>query len=230
MRFDQVGFTYPGADPSDADAASTCSVDEGELCLVVGRTGSGKSTLLRAVNGLVPRFTGGLLTGSVSVAGRRTEDHPPRDLADLVGVVGQDPAAGFVTDTVEDELAYAMENLGVAPDVMRRRVEDMLDLLGLHELRSRPLVTLSGGQQQRVAIGSVLTASPAGAGARRADLGARPGGGRGGAGRAHPARARPRHHRAGGRAPARAGRAVRRPDRAPARRRAAARVGAPGRR
>jgi energy-coupling factor transport system ATP-binding protein len=68
--------------------------------------------------------------------------------------------AGFVTDTVEDELAYVMENLGVAPDVMRRRVEDVLDLLGLHELRRRPLRTLSGGQQQRVAIGSVLTASP----------------------------------------------------------------------
>jgi energy-coupling factor transport system ATP-binding protein len=159
VRFDRVGFTYPGASRPTLSGIDL-AVDEGELCLVVGRTGSGKSTLLRAVNGLVPRFTGGLLTGSVSVAGRRTEDHPPRDLADLVGVVGQDPAAAFVTDTVEDELAYAMENLGVAPDVMRRRVEDVLDLLGLHELRARPLVTLSGGQQQRVAIGAVLTASP----------------------------------------------------------------------
>ena len=159
VRFDQVGFTYPGAERPTLSGIDLV-VDEGELCLVVGRTGSGKSTFLRAINGLVPRFTGGLLTGSVSVAGRRTEDHPPRDLADLVGVVGQDPAAGFVTDTVEDELAYAMENLGVAPDIMRRRVEDTLDLLGLHELRTRPLVTLSGGQQQRVAIGAVLTASP----------------------------------------------------------------------
>ncbi|MGZ4729144.1 MAG: ABC transporter ATP-binding protein, partial [Acidimicrobiales bacterium] len=134
VRFDQVGFTYPGASRPTLSGIDL-AVDEGELCLVVGRTGSGKSTLLRAVNGLVPRFTGGLLTGSVSVAGRRTEDHPPRDLADLVGVVGQDQAAAFVTDTVEDELAYAMENLGVAADVMRRRVEDTLDLLGLHELR-----------------------------------------------------------------------------------------------
>ncbi len=75
-------------------------------------------------------------------------------------MVGQDPAAGFVTDTVEEELAYAMGNLGIAPDVMRRRVEDALDLLGLHELRLRPLGTLSGGQQQRVAIGAALTASP----------------------------------------------------------------------
>jgi energy-coupling factor transport system ATP-binding protein len=78
----------------------------------------------------------------------------------VVGVVGQDPAASFVTDTVEDELAYTMENLGIAPSAMRRRVEDTLDLLGLHELRDRPLLALSGGQQQRVAIGAVLSASP----------------------------------------------------------------------
>ena len=75
-------------------------------------------------------------------------------------MVGQNPAASFVTDVVEDELAYTMENLGLDPAVMRRRVEDALDLLGLHDLRYRPLGTLSGGQQQRVAIGAVLTASP----------------------------------------------------------------------
>jgi energy-coupling factor transport system ATP-binding protein len=81
-------------------------------------------------------------------------------MADLVGYVGQDPVAGFVTDTVEDELAYGMESLGVAPDVMRRRVEETLDLLGLADLRDRPLLSLSGGEQQRVAIGSVLTVHP----------------------------------------------------------------------
>ncbi len=75
-------------------------------------------------------------------------------------MVGQNPVTSFVTDTVEDELAYTMENLGIAPDAMRRRVEDTLDLLGLHELRNRPLSALSGGQQQRVAIGAVLCASP----------------------------------------------------------------------
>jgi energy-coupling factor transporter ATP-binding protein EcfA2 len=159
IRFRQVSFTYPDATRPTLDRVDL-TVPEGELCLVVGPTGSGKSTLLRAVNGLVPRFSGGLLTGEVIVGGRRTEDVPPRELADIVGVVGQDPAAGFVTDTVEDELAYVMENLGVAPDVMRRRIEDVLDLLSLHEIRRRPLASLSGGQQQRVAIGSVLTASP----------------------------------------------------------------------
>src|SRR5690606_41897445 len=66
----------------------------------------------------------------------------------------------FVTDTVEDELAYGMESLGLAPDVMRRRVEETLDLLGLAELRDRPIATLSGGQQQRVAIGSAPPPHP----------------------------------------------------------------------
>jgi energy-coupling factor transport system ATP-binding protein len=159
IHFRDVSFTYPDASRPTLDRVDL-RVPEGELCLVIGPTGSGKLTLLRAVNGLVPRFSGGLLTGEVLVGGRRTEDVPPRELADIVGVVGQDPAASFVTDTVEDELAYVMENLGIAPDVMRRRIEDVLDLLSLHEIRRRPLASLSGGQQQRVAIGSVLTASP----------------------------------------------------------------------
>jgi energy-coupling factor transport system ATP-binding protein len=159
IRFADVSFTYAGASAPTLDRVDL-EVGEGELCLVVGPTGSGKSTLLGAIDGLVPHFTGGRLSGSVTVDGRSTRDHPPRELADVVGVVGQDPASGFVTDTVEDELAYAMENLGVPPAAMRRRIEDALDLLSLHELRDRALVTLSGGQQQRVAIGAVLTAAP----------------------------------------------------------------------
>jgi energy-coupling factor transport system ATP-binding protein len=159
IRFEQVGVTYPGA-PEAALTAVDLQVDEGELCLVIGPTGAGKSTLLRCVNGLVPHFTGGRLSGRVTVAGRDTRTCPPRELADVVGYVGQDPLAGFVTDVVEDELAYGMESLGVPPAVMRRRVEETLDLLDLAELRHRPLLSLSAGQQQRVAIGSVLTVQP----------------------------------------------------------------------
>ena len=159
IRFSDVSFSYSAADEPILRHVDL-TIGEGEFCLVVGATGSGKSTLLGAINGLVPHFTGGHLSGTVTVDGRSTRDHPPRELADLVGMVGQNPSASFVTDVVEDELAYAMENLGVSPEAMRRRVEDTLDLLGLHELRHRPLLSLSGGQQQRVAIGAVLTASP----------------------------------------------------------------------
>ncbi|OKJ50291.1 cobalt ABC transporter ATP-binding protein [Streptomyces sp. CB02009] len=159
IRFENVSVTYEaGAEPTLRNVDLT--VPEGELVLLVGPSGVGKSTLLGAVSGLVPHFTGGTLTGRVTVDGRDTRTHPPRELADLVGTVGQDPSAHFVTDTVEDELAYGMESLGLAPGVMRRRVEETLDLLGLAELRDRPIATLSGGQRQRVAIGSVLTPHP----------------------------------------------------------------------
>ncbi|NLU79262.1 ATP-binding cassette domain-containing protein [Micromonospora sp. HNM0581] len=159
IDFDQVTVHYAEArEPMLREV--NLHIPEGELCLVAGRTGAGKSTLLRAVNGLVPHFTGGTLYGTVTVQGRDTRRFPPRDLADVVGVVGQDPLAGFVTDTVEEELAYGMEQLALPAAVMRKRVEETLDLLGIAELRDRPLRTLSGGQQQRVAIGAVLTSHP----------------------------------------------------------------------
>ena len=136
------------------------TLDEGELVLVAGRTGVGKSTLLGVFNGLVPSFTGGDLVGDVLLDGVSILEQPPRERAHVVGYVGQDPTAGFVTDTVEEELAYGMEQLGLDAATMRRRVEETLDLLGIADLRGRDLRTLSGGQQQRVAIGSVLTMHP----------------------------------------------------------------------
>lgn len=159
-----VTLTYGDA-AGDALGAPTIvgadlEIEDGELVLVVGPTGSGKSTLLGLLGGQVPHFTGGHLDGEVVIDGRNLRDHRPRDLADLVGVVGQNPLAGFVTDTVEEELAYAMEQMGLPPATMRKRVEETLDLLGIAELRHASLRDLSGGQQQRVAIGSVLTAHP----------------------------------------------------------------------
>lgn len=159
IEFHQVSFVYPEASEPTLRAVEL-RIEEGEMALVVGPTGAGKSTLLGAVNGLVPHFSGGTLTGRVLVDGRDTRTHRPRELADVVGVVGQDPLAGFVTDTVEEELAYAMEQLAVPPAVMRKRVEETLDLLSIAELRDRALVDLSGGQCQRVAIAAVLAAQP----------------------------------------------------------------------
>ncbi|NJQ08314.1 energy-coupling factor ABC transporter ATP-binding protein, partial [Streptomyces lonarensis] len=159
IRFEQVEVVYPGA-ATPALSGVDLELPEGELTLLVGPSGVGKSTLLGAVCGLVPHFTGGTLTGRVTVAGRDTRTHRPRELADAVGFVGQDPLAHFVTGTVEDELAYGMESLGLPQPTMRRRVEETLDLLGLAQLRGRALTDLSGGQQQRVAIGSVLTTHP----------------------------------------------------------------------
>ncbi|HET9896310.1 MAG TPA: ATP-binding cassette domain-containing protein [Streptosporangiaceae bacterium] len=159
IEFERVSVRYDAA-AGPVLANVNLRLDEGELALVIGHTGSGKSTLLGAINGLVPHFTGGTLSGRVTVDGRDTALSRPRELADLVGLVGQDPLAGFVTDTVEEELAYTMEQLAVGPASMRARLEETLDLLGIADLRHRSLRTLSGGQQQRVAIGAALTAHP----------------------------------------------------------------------
>ena len=158
IRFDDVTISYPDSPPVLSHASFI--IPDGDLVVVVGRTGTGKSTLLGAINGLVPHFTGGTLSGDVVVNGRSTRDHRPRDLADVVGYVGQNPLAGFVTDRVEDEIAYGMEQLGRPPVTMRKRVEETLDLMNIADLRRRPLLDLSGGQQQRVAIAAVLAAQP----------------------------------------------------------------------
>ena len=124
-----------------------------------------KLTLFLASNaglGYAPFASGtfGTLAGTVSVDGRSTRDHRPRDLADTVGMVLQDPTSGFVADVVEDELAFAMENQGLPRATMRTRVEEVLDQLNIASLRGRRLSTLSGGERQRVAIARAIVGRP----------------------------------------------------------------------
>ena len=159
ITFEHVSVQYADA-PAHSLHDVTLEIPEGELVLVVGPTGSGKSTLLRTINGLVPHFSGGTLTGRVTVDGLDTAEHRPRDLATVVGLVEQNPSSTFVTDVVEDEVAYGMETMGLDSTTIRRRVEETLDLFGLTPLRARALRTLSGGQQQRVAIAALFAAGP----------------------------------------------------------------------
>jgi energy-coupling factor transporter ATP-binding protein EcfA2 len=159
IRFSGVTFTYPHARRPALDDVSV-EVPEGTFALAVGATGAGKSTLLRAMNGLVPHFTGGSFAGRVAVGGRSTLRHAPRDLADVVAFVPQDPEASFVLDRVEDELAYGMENLATPAAAMRRRIEEVVDLLDIEPIRNRSVRSLSGGERQRVAIAAALAAGP----------------------------------------------------------------------
>ncbi len=159
ISFNNVSLIYPHSLRTVFEDLSF-TIDEGEMVLVIGATGSGKSSLLRLINGLVPHHTGGILAGDITVDGISTSLTKPGGLAHLIGIVGQNPAHGFVTDTVEEELVFGMEALNFAPDVMRKRVEEVLDLLSLAHLRNRSISTLSGGEQQRVAIGSALVMHP----------------------------------------------------------------------
>jgi len=159
ITFSNVSLIYPQATKTILEDLSF-QIEEGEMVLVMGETGSGKSSLLRLINGLVPHHTGGILAGDISVDGISTRSVRPGSLAHLVGIVGQNPINGFVTDIVEEELAFSMEALNFPADVMRKRVEEVLDLLGLNALRNRSIASLSGGEQQRVAIGSALVMHP----------------------------------------------------------------------
>ncbi len=159
INFRNVSLIYPNSQRTIIEDASF-EVGEGELVLLMGHTGAGKSSVLRLINGLVPHHTGGILSGEISVAGRSTRSLKPGELADVVGIVGQNPINGFVSDIVEEEIAFGLETLGIAPDVMRKRVEEVLDLLALTPLRRRVIAELSGGEQQRVAIAAALVTNP----------------------------------------------------------------------
>ncbi|CAB4596718.1 MAG: ATP-binding cassette domain-containing protein [Actinobacteria bacterium] len=159
IKFSNVSLVYPHSITTVIEGLNL-EIAEGELVLVIGPTGSGKSSLLRLVNGLVPHHTGGILAGEITVDGLSTREVKPGGLAHLIGIVGQNPINGFVADTVEEELAFAMEALNLPNELMRKRVEEALDLMSLAALRTRNIATLSGGEQQRVAIASALVMHP----------------------------------------------------------------------
>ncbi len=159
ISISNVSYRYPSAKRS-ALRDFSMGVEEGEFLLVTGESGAGKSTLLRLINGLVPHFYGGELSGSITVAGRDPVEAGPGEMSDTVGMVFQDPEAQFVAEMVEDELAFAMENAGLPITLMRKRVEEVLHALGIEHLRGRRVNTLSGGERQRVAIAAVLTLQP----------------------------------------------------------------------
>ena len=157
LSFQNLTFTYPGADRPALD--SVClEVGEGSILCVMGRSGSGKTTLLRQLKTpLAPR---GTRSGRARFLGGDIDAMDLRDQARLIGFVGQDPAAQLVCDTVEAELAFGLENLGVPRRVMAMRVAETASYFGLQDLMDWPVGELSGGQQQLVNLASVLAMRP----------------------------------------------------------------------
>lgn len=159
INFDRVSYTYPEASRPALRNVSL-SIAAGEFVVLAGPSGAGKSTLLRCINSLVPHFSGGTLEGILEVNGIDPVRATPQVMSRHVGFVFQDPEGQFVLDRVEDEIAFALENVAMPPQEMRVRVEETLDLLDLASLRDRRLETLSGGERQRVAIAAVLAFRP----------------------------------------------------------------------
>ena len=157
IKFESVTFSYSSSDESVLKRVNL-EIDKGEFVLVVGATGSGKTTLLKTINRLAPSFTGGSFSGKIFVDEIEVTNKKTNELAELIGYVGQNPTESFVTETVREELAYGMEQLGVSPAFMAKRVEQIAKLVDIEKLLDAKLEEISGGEQQRVAIGAALAA------------------------------------------------------------------------
>ena len=155
ISFNNVHFTYPG-DDDETLRGIDLEIEEGTFVAVLGHNGSGKSTLAKHMNAiLVPD------EGKVTVAGLDTADENGIiDLRRNIGMVFQNPDNQIVANVVEDDVAFAPENLGVAPEEIRKRVDDALRQVGMYELRKHAPHLLSGGQKQRVAIAGVIAMQP----------------------------------------------------------------------
>jgi len=159
LEIEGLNFRYPDSQKkavSDFDL----KVPEGEIVVLAGPSGCGKSTLLRTVNGLIPHMYSGDYSGEVRVGGGAVKDANMRDLAQKVGFLFQNPENQIFMFTVERDVAFGLENLGVPRPEMRARVDESLGLLEIGDLAFRAPYELSDGQKQRVALAGVLAMRP----------------------------------------------------------------------
>jgi energy-coupling factor transport system ATP-binding protein len=164
IHVENLGYAYPSLNPEQEPnwvlQDMNLSVEEGEFVSLMGPTGVGKTTFCLALNGIVPQLTGGTIRGRVTVDGLITVAHPVAELAQRVGVVFQDPETQLFNSTVEAEVAFGLENLGVPSQEIRERTAWALSLVGMHAKGDADPAGLSGGEKQRVAIAALLAMTP----------------------------------------------------------------------
>ncbi len=159
MEFLDYTFEYSGMERPAVEGVSF-SVEEGEVAVLAGASGSGKSTILRSINGLIPHMYPGRRSGKVTVDGADVSSTPTYELARKVGFLFQNPENQIFMFTVEKDVAFGLENLGYEPEVIRRKVDWALGLLGISDLAKRSPSELSDGQKQRVALAGSLVMDP----------------------------------------------------------------------
>ncbi|MEM3507340.1 MAG: ATP-binding cassette domain-containing protein [Candidatus Bathyarchaeia archaeon] len=159
IKVNELSFKYEGSNFWVLSDISF-NVKKGEIFAIVGPSEAGKTTLCMCLNGLIPHEIDGEFSGEVKIYDRDTRNHEPHELASLIGMVFQEPESQFVMTSVEDEIAFGMENLGIPPEEMEKRLDWALSVTRMKEFKDKPPWRLSGGQKQRVAIASALALRP----------------------------------------------------------------------
>lgn len=159
IQFEDFSFRYKSSEAFALQGISM-TIENGAFVGIIGNSGAGKSTLTYTLSGIIPHHFDGDFYGSVKVNGLDTVEVKPEKLAQFVGEVFQDIDSQMVSSIVEDEILFGMENFGVPHDEIGRRLDSVLDMLGIRDLKARQISSLSGGQKQKVAIAAILAMVP----------------------------------------------------------------------
>ena len=159
IQANHLTFIYTGASTASIQDISI-AVAPGEFVVLTGPSGCGKTTICRCLNGLIPNFYSGDFSGELMVDNMNVKDHTTAELAAHVGMVFQNPENQLFSLSVERDVAFGPENLGLSREETRKRVDWALEATGITHLKDKPPYELSGGQQQRAAIASVLAMQP----------------------------------------------------------------------
>ena len=159
VEFKNVGFSYPDTAEGTLKDISFC-IKNGEFVLLVGESGCGKTTITRIINGLIPGFYGGKLTGDVLIDGKKVSDYKSYELSNVVGSVFQNPRTQFFNVDTDSEIAFGLENSGKSSEEINATLDKVTEELNIQELRNRDIFKLSGGEKQKIAFASAYASNP----------------------------------------------------------------------
>ncbi len=161
LKLENINYRYPLSEDNVLKNIDL-DIEKGDFWAVIGRNGSGKTTLCNVLRGFVPDFYKGEMTGKITLEGKKLSEYTPGDISRKIGFVFQNPFTQIsgVKETVYEEIAFGLENLGMEVEFIRDKVEEILSLLEIEHLRDKNPYELSGGQGQRVALASIIAMDP----------------------------------------------------------------------